>query len=174
MIKHPFVKKGKELDSKKIIKELVKSKINDLEDNRTRNFKKEIQNLENESILPELILKNDKPLVKQTKKNSSKFNEYSESSEADLRTFEYSTNNLKGKEGGELSEDQKVSKNLNFGSEYFDYLDPLSSEMNINPVNFHSNISKYGSKNVSGKSEESRATPSTTKASTQKSSTRGL
>jgi hypothetical protein len=58
LINHPFIVRGKELDSKRIIKDLVKSKINDLEDNRTKNFKKEIQNMENENIPSELIIKN--------------------------------------------------------------------------------------------------------------------
>lgn len=47
-----------------MIKELVKSKINDLEDNRTKNFKKEIQNMENEDIPPNLIIKDNKPKCK--------------------------------------------------------------------------------------------------------------
>lgn len=61
LMDHPFILKGKELDSKTIIKELVKSKINDLEDNREKNFKKEIQNLENDEPLPGIIVKNNKP-----------------------------------------------------------------------------------------------------------------
>ena len=40
---------------------------------------------------------------------------------------------------------------MKFGSEYFNHYDPLGSEMNIESVNFHSNISKYDSKNHSGK-----------------------
>jgi hypothetical protein len=61
LINHPFIIKGRKLDSNKIIKELVKSKMNDLEDNRTRNFKKELDDRENQQMDQELILVDNKP-----------------------------------------------------------------------------------------------------------------
>lgn len=48
-------------------------------------------------------------------------------------------------------EEQKFGKNNHYDNEYYSHFDPSSNEMNMHPKNFYSNISKYESKNISGK-----------------------
>lgn len=100
MIRHPFIAKGKGLTSSQIIKNLVKSKMSDLEDNRTRNFKKEFHNSEQE-VGQELILVGDKPKrgPEAAEQVVGRFpeKEQSETTVTDLKTFEFSMNPSNGK-----------------------------------------------------------------------------
>lgn len=99
LIQHAFICRGKQLNSRRMIKELVKSKMKDLEDNRERNFQKEINVRHNQNIPSELILKDPRPEscgLAAEQHSVSKHDAYSESDESDLRMFDYLSKNNQG------------------------------------------------------------------------------
>jgi hypothetical protein len=71
----------------------------------------------------------------------------------DLQTFEFSSKNFNGKslilKVNFL--ENKNNKKGNFGSEYYDMIDPTNNGVDNMNRCYYSNISKYGSKNNSGR-----------------------
>lgn len=90
------------MNSQWMIKELVKSKMRDLEENRERNFRKEIKVQNADDVPAELILKDPHSGGSRSRAEHGpkpKHNEYSESGESEMRMYEYSANNSKGEPG---------------------------------------------------------------------------